>query len=121
MTLYQLLGVDASVSGTELGRAYRRRLRQLHPDLGCAVDADLVDAAADLAAVQQAYQVLRDPARRARYDAELEARAVRVSECRPTRSRVSIAVRVHPEEPRCGPVFTAGPVRVAPLPPSPAR
>lgn len=117
MTLYQLLGVDASVGAAELGRAYRRRLRQLHPDLGCAAEADPVDAAADLAAVQQAYHVLRDPARRARYDAELEARAAPG----PARSRVPIAVRVHPEEPRCGPLFRAGPVRVAPLPPSPPR
>ncbi|WP_147258051.1 DnaJ domain-containing protein [Pseudonocardia hierapolitana] len=67
VNLYQLLGVDASADGTELARAYRRRLRQLHPDVRhpTATDPDQPDPPPDLAAIQQAYQVLRDPARRA--------------------------------------------------------
>lgn len=114
MNLYQLLGVDASADGTELARAYRRRLRQLHPDVRppTAIDPEQPDPSPDLAAVQQAYQVLRDPARRARYDAELRARTER----RPTGTPVPVAVRLHRTE-REEPLIRAGRVRVDPLPP----
>jgi curved DNA-binding protein CbpA len=93
--LYQVLGVAPEADPAGLARAYRRRLRQLHPDTRAGLDHSTLDhstaegtAAAgtvaaggepawDLRAVQHAYQVLRDPARRATYDA---ARRGRVAE-----------------------------------------
>jgi curved DNA-binding protein CbpA len=126
VTLYELLGADASADGAELGRAYRRRLRQLHPDIRSATVAeDRLEPAVDLAAVQHAYQVLRDPARRVRYDAELRARAAGTlddARRRSVGSRVPIAVRVHhPSRPRGSSLIRVGRVRVDPLPPSPHR
>lgn len=131
MNLYQLLGVDAAAEGAELARAYRRRLRQLHPDVRCApgadpaichgLDRDRLDPPPDLAAVQHAYQVLRDPTLRARYDAELRGHAACSSDRvgrRSTRTAVPIAVRVHPTR-LAGPLIGVGRVRVDPLPPPP--
>jgi curved DNA-binding protein CbpA len=114
VNLYQLLGVDASADGPELARAYRRRLRQLHPDVrhAAATGPERPDPPPDLAAVQQAYQVLRDPARRARYDAELRARAGR----REAGTPVPVVVRRHRTE-RDEPLIRVGRVRVDPLPP----
>jgi DnaJ-class molecular chaperone len=113
MNLYQLLGVDAAVDGAELARAYRRRLRQLHPDLGpTATEDDQLDPGTDLAAVQNAYRVLRDPATRARYDAELRAREARTQAARP----IPIPVRRH-RATREVPLIRVGRVRVDPLPP----
>jgi curved DNA-binding protein CbpA len=112
MNLYQLLGVDAAADGAELARAYRRRLRQLHPDVGHATGDDQLDPATDLAAVQHAYRVLRDPATRARYDAELRAHEARTQVGRP----VPIPVRRRPAS-REAPLIRVGRVRVDPLPP----
>jgi curved DNA-binding protein CbpA len=114
VNLYQLLGVDPAADGTEVARAYRRRLRQLHPVVrhAAAADPERPDPPPDLAAVQQAYQVLRDPAARARYDAELRARAER----RPAGRPVPVAVRLHRPD-REEPLIRAGRVRVDPLPP----
>jgi molecular chaperone DnaJ len=124
VTLYQVLGVDASVNGAELTRAYHRRLRQLHPDVRPAPVTDhhadpAADPVADLAAVQHAYQVLRDPDRRAHYDAELRARepGTRVDARRWSGAQVSITVRVHRPRPSAGPLVRVGRVRIDPLPP----
>jgi curved DNA-binding protein CbpA len=80
--LYLVLGVAPGADAAELARAYRRRLRQLHPDTRSVVDTKDVDGGGrggpgqsadpswELTAVQDAYRVLRDPARRARYDTE---------------------------------------------------
>ena len=57
---YDVLGVNAAVSDDELRRAYRLRLRQTHPDTG--------GEAAEFIQVQQAWEILADPASRARYD-----------------------------------------------------
>jgi curved DNA-binding protein CbpA len=108
VNLYQLLGVEASADAAELARAYRRRLRQLHPDVRHTATGERLDPPPDLAAVQHAYQLLRDPARRARYDAELRARG--------SRTPVPIPVRRHRGK-RDEPLIRAGRVRVDPLPP----
>lgn len=57
---YEVLGVDASASQAELKRAYRRQLRQTHPDAG--------GTAASFLAVQQAWERIGTPESRARYD-----------------------------------------------------
>jgi len=76
--LYRTLGVDRRATPEDLTAAFRRRARELHPD----VRLDLApDPAADEAFKQlsQAYSVLRDPQQRARYDAGLDVRPVAAS------------------------------------------
>lgn len=58
--LYDVLGVDRSVSADELKRAYRRKARESHPDAGGDEE--------QFKAVTHAFEVLSEPSRRARYD-----------------------------------------------------
>ncbi|MGH9138784.1 MAG: J domain-containing protein [Acidimicrobiales bacterium] len=62
-TLYDTLGVEPGASAADIKRAYRRLARTLHPDAGG-------DPAA-MRAVNEAWIVLSDPARRRAYDGEL--------------------------------------------------
>ena len=57
---YEVLGVSAKASQDELRRAYRRRLRQTHPDTG--------GIAQEFTAVQVAWEKVGTPAARADYD-----------------------------------------------------
>ncbi len=61
---YQVLDVSPAASQREIEQAYRRLARRYHPDLNPSPDAH-----DRMAAINQAYHVLRDPERRARYDA----------------------------------------------------
>ena len=61
---YLLLGVSRQASRTEIGRAYRCAARATHPD-GRPADPS---AAERFRAVTVAYDILRDPDRRAAYD-----------------------------------------------------
>lgn len=61
---YETLGVRPDSSAAEIRDAYRRLARVHHPDRG---DAD----AGSMAAINEAYRVLGEPARRVAYDASL--------------------------------------------------
>src|SRR5207248_461062 len=64
--LYGVLGVPRDASAPEIRRAYRRLARQEHPDLNPAPDGPR-----RFAALSSAYEILNDPAQRARYDQTL--------------------------------------------------
>jgi molecular chaperone DnaJ len=61
--LYDVLGVPRDASEDELKKAYRRLAMQYHPDRNKAAEAE-----AQFKEVAEAYEVLRDPQKRAAYD-----------------------------------------------------
>lgn len=60
---YEVLGVARSADDADLKRAYRDKARRYHPDI-----SDQVGAEDRFKEVNEAYAVLSDPHRRARYD-----------------------------------------------------
>jgi len=68
-THYDILGVAPSADVAEIRDAYRRLAREHHPDRVASSDRAGVEA--EMPAINEAYGVLSDPARRAVYDATL--------------------------------------------------
>jgi hypothetical protein len=64
---YRLLGVDPRASPSEIRAAYRGLARRLHPDADPG-GGDVQAANRRMAALNEAYAVLNDPAQRAQYD-----------------------------------------------------
>jgi len=60
---YQIMGVARDASQDEIKRSYRRLARKFHPDVSKEANAE--DKFKEL---QEAYEVLKDPQRRAAYD-----------------------------------------------------
>ncbi len=61
---YQIMGVGRDASADDIKRAYRRLARKFHPDVSKEKDAEV-----RFKEVGEAYEVLRDPEKRAAYDA----------------------------------------------------
>jgi len=60
---YQTLGLTRSAGAEEVKRAYRKLARKYHPDVSKEKNAE-----AKFKEVQEAYEVLKDPEKRAAYD-----------------------------------------------------
>jgi curved DNA-binding protein len=68
---YDILGVEPSAGDAEIKTAYRRLARKYHPDVSKEAGAE-----DNFKAVNEAYEALRDPQKRAAYD-QLRARGYR--------------------------------------------
>lgn len=60
---YDLLGIAKDAGEADIKKAYRKRAMELHPDRNPAPDAE-----AKFKEITEAYEVLKDPDKRARYD-----------------------------------------------------
>jgi curved DNA-binding protein len=60
---YKTLGVDPTASEEEIKRAFRKYARKYHPDVSSGADAE-----ARFKEINAAYDVLKDPEKRAEYD-----------------------------------------------------
>src|SRR5437016_4614064 len=58
---YKILEVSPTATSDEIKRSYRRLARQYHPDLNSGQDSQIKR-------LNEAYEVLRNPLRRAAYD-----------------------------------------------------
>lgn len=68
---YDILGVDATATDTELRKAWRRKAVELHPDKHAGSDSTKYSQLFD--AAKQAFELLSDSKQRAEYDAKLRA------------------------------------------------
>ena len=103
-----MLGVDPGAGVDEIRERYRALARELHPDRQASV-VDRADGAGsnDMAAVNQAWSVLGDPARRAAYDRQLRSGERTTGATRPASPRYG--------SPRYGPAHPPPTHEAAPL------
>lgn len=110
-TFYDLLQVTPDADEAVITAAYRSRMRRLHPDVNPTTDVSLV------ARINEAYEVLSDPARRRDYDEGL-ARAKRAAE-REEQMKAERQRPARPSSPRSSTSpGSSGPPTPPPMPPS---
>jgi curved DNA-binding protein CbpA len=102
---YRILGVERDASGEEIKRRWRELAREHHPDRAAGDVPEQERLTSRMARINAAYDVLRDPVRRARHDASPHAR------------RAWEADRARPS----GGPGPATPGRAGPPPPPPSR
>ena len=99
MDLYQQLGVKRGASDAEIKKAYRSLAKQLHPDR----NKDNPKAAERFGKITQAYDILSDKDRRAKYDrGEIDEDGnlqFGVCQSLPFRCRVMTSGRLRPGRP----------------------
>jgi curved DNA-binding protein CbpA len=115
---YRVLGVSAGASQRDIARAYRRAAQHVHPDTR---PADR-QAAARFQALTDAYELLRDPNRRADYDRGHPARepSRKPPQPRPAGARPRRPGSPFLTGPPSSPLIWAGPVQVDPPATAPA-
>ena len=98
---YATLRVQPDATQQEISRAYRALMRSHHPDVGGGTTPE-----GELLEIMQAFNVLRDPQRRAAYDRQLAAAAGQAIPVRKVRSHGGSsgpAIRVTPVRWESGP------------------
>ena len=60
---YEILGVDRKASSDDIRKAYRKLAKQYHPDVSKEKNAE-----AKYKEINEAYEVLKDPDKRQKYD-----------------------------------------------------
>lgn len=65
---YKVLGVSTDSDGRTIKRAYRALTKQFHPDKSSARGVSKEQAEKKMSEINEAYEVLRDPELRARFD-----------------------------------------------------
>ena len=93
---YAVLGVVRTADQAAIRTAYRALMRLYHPDADSSAEA-----AEQARAINQAYAVLGDPEKRARYDGSLESK-------RPLRFEPAGEVSIEAKEIRIAPFLAAG-------------
>ena len=98
---YDVLGVEPTADVGDIRHAWRVKVRLLHPDLHRGSPADVqAEAASETLRVNRAWETLRDPERRQRYDEDLRnghgpspgARRVRTAPPPPAAVTVTCAI-----------------------------
>ncbi len=97
LTHYDVLGVSSSAGVDEIRDAYRRLAREYHPDR--AATSGRSGGEVSMPAINEAYRVLNDPARRAVYDASLRGGPTRGPAAPPTADRSATAAGAAPTMP----------------------
>ncbi|NUP59223.1 MAG: J domain-containing protein [Pseudarthrobacter sp.] len=113
---YTTLGVGADATQQEIARAYRALMRSHHPDMDGSLDQGngpghaparpTPAREAELLRIMQAFNVLRDPKRRAAYDKTLTSSAptiIPVRQVRSSKGPSGPAIRVTPVRWESGP------------------
>ncbi len=79
---YRVLDVSREATDAQVKRRWRELAREHHPDRAAGDGAETEKLTTRMARINAAYDLLRDPVRRARYDASPQARRTRETESR---------------------------------------